>query len=123
MKVLICGSRDFADPFGVSLRIDARVAALPPACSVIHGNARGADRIAAEAAKRHGHAVTPYPARWKEEGKQAGILRNIRMLDAQPDLVLAFWNGKSGGTQHTILEARRRGINVETEVFLGVPGI
>jgi hypothetical protein len=35
------------------------------------------------------------------------------MLDQNPGLVIAFWDGKSRGTAHTIGEARRRGIPVE----------
>jgi len=35
------------------------------------------------------------------------------MLDWEPELVLAFWDGRSTGTEHTITEANRRGIPVE----------
>jgi hypothetical protein len=35
------------------------------------------------------------------------------MLDDEPDRVLAFQRNGSRGTQHTIDEARRRGIPVE----------
>ncbi len=45
-------------------------------------------------------------------GRRAGPERNIRMLDSTPDLVLAFWDGQSRGTRHTISEARRRNITV-----------
>jgi hypothetical protein len=38
------------------------------------------------------------------------------MLDEKPDLVIAYWNGKSNGTAHTISEARKRGIPVEVIV-------
>ncbi len=34
------------------------------------------------------------------------------MLESKPDLVLAFWDGQSRGTKHTITEARRRNIPV-----------
>lgn len=113
MKVLVCGSRSFADPFRVSLAIDERMRALPDRCTVIHGAARGADQIAAEAAHRHGHTVVPFPADWETHGKRAGIFRNLAMLDERPDLVIAFWNGTSSGTAHTLTVARKRGIPVE----------
>lgn len=113
MKVLVCGSRDFTDPFRASLAIDARISELPPKTTVIHGAARGTDRIAAEAAERHGHTIQAFPADWKKHGKRAGIVRNLQMLDEAPDLVIAFWDGKSPGTKHTTDEARRRGIPVE----------
>ncbi len=45
-------------------------------------------------------------------GRRAGLDRNVRMLDSKPDLALAFWDGQSRGTGHTITEARRRNIPV-----------
>ncbi|HXH87246.1 MAG TPA: SLOG family protein [Gaiellaceae bacterium] len=113
MKVLVCGSRRFADPFRVSLAIDARMRALPKRAAVIHGAAQGADRIAAEAAHRCGHTVKSFPADWKTYGKRAGFVRNREMLDQHPDLVIAFWDGQSRGTAHTINTAKARGIPVE----------
>ena len=116
MKVLVCGSRGFPDPFQASLVIDARMARLPWGTTVIHGAAVGADSMAAQAARTHGAIVEAFPvslSEYREWGKRAPLRRNLRMLGEQPDLVLAFWNGKSGGTAHTISEARRRGIPVE----------
>lgn len=113
MKVLVCGSRDFENPFLVAIAIDTRMAELPAKSTVIHGNARGADRIAAEAAERHGHTVRPFRADWKKFGKSAGVIRNIEMLAQGPELVIAFWDGQSRGTKHTIDTARARGIPVE----------
>jgi hypothetical protein len=80
---------------------------------VIHGDARGADRWAAEVARQLGCRVRAFPADWDRFGKRAGILRNLQMLDQEPVLVLAFQFNGSRGTQHTISEARRRGIPVE----------
>lgn len=116
MKVLVCGSRRFTDPFRVSLAIDARMKDLPEHTTVIHGAAIGADAIAAEAARRHGaivHAVPVSPGEYERYGKRAPLRRNLRMLDDRPDLVIAFWDGKSTGTAHTLTEARKRGIPVE----------
>jgi hypothetical protein len=69
------------------------------------GSARG--RIAA----RLGYEVEVFEADWRL-GRRAGPERNVRMLDTKPDLVLAFWDGQSRGTRHTISEARRRNITV-----------
>ena len=57
-----------------------------------------------------------FPADWDTYGKQAGFIRNIQMLDEKPDLVIAFQKNASRGTQHTINEARKRGIPVEVIV-------
>lgn len=109
-RVLICGSRNWTD----HAAINARIANLDASCTVIHGGAPGADSAAAEAAYTRGMNVKAYPADWTTHGRSAGILRNLQMLDQQPDLVIAFrCTGGSRGTDHTISEARRRGIPVE----------
>lgn len=113
VKVMVCGSRDFTDPFQASLAIGARLRELPPRCTILHGAARGADRIAAEAAHRHGHTVIPYPPDKDRPSPQRFHERNDRMLDEQPDLVLAFWDGQSRGTLSVIEKAKRRGIPLE----------
>lgn len=113
MKVLVCGSRDFDNEFTASLTINHRMGQLEPGTIVIHGSARGTDRIAAEVAERAGCDVRAFPADWENLGKQAGVIRNLTMLAEQPDLVIAFWNGSSPGTSHTVTEARKRGILTE----------
>lgn len=112
-RVLVCGSRDWNRP----ALIAAKLAELPPGSIVMHGTARGADIIAADYAYSLGFEVEHYPADWKRYGKKAGIIRNLEMLDARPNLVFAFWDGKSRGTKHVIDEARKRRIHVE--VFCG----
>lgn len=116
MKVLVCGSRgwgiDLTDAKqSVRRRLDQLLAGGEP--QLILGGANGPDEFAREwAAHTDVDHLVLYP-RWTQQGKQAGILRNLRMLDEQPDLVIAFWDGTSRGTKHTIDEARRRGIPVE----------
>jgi hypothetical protein len=113
VKVMVCGTRYFDDPFHASLTIDARIGELPERCQVIHGAAAGADIIAAEAAHRRGHTVVPFLPDKTRPSPQRYHERNDRMLDAGPDLVLAFWNGKSRGTASVIEKAMRRGIKFE----------
>jgi SLOG family YspA-like protein len=110
-RVLVCGSRRWHDRD----RIASRLADLPPSddTMVVHGAAQGADRIAEQEAQKLGLFVEAHPADWEQHGKRAGILRNIEMLDSGIDHVIAFHDGRSTGTQHTIDEARRRGISVE----------
>lgn len=43
---------------------------------------------------------------WETHGKAAGFIRNKQIVDAC-DMVLAFWDGKSKGTEHTIKLARQ----------------
>lgn len=107
--ILVCGSRDWTDAAAIFDRLNKLAGPL----TILHGAAKGADTIAADIAWRLHHIVRAYPADWKTHGKKAGILRNLAMLDQNPDLVIAFQVGNSPGTQHTIDEARRRGIPVE----------
>jgi hypothetical protein len=109
VKVLVCGSRSWND----YATIRRRLAKFEPGVTVIHGAARGADQKAAIAARALGIPETPFPADWRGNGRRAGIIRNLAMLNDSPDLVLAFWDGRSTGTKHTIDEAHRRGIPVE----------
>jgi len=106
--VLVCGSRDWTDRGAI---LDALLTRAPR--EVIHGAAPGADRIAADIARLYLISARAFPAAWDRYGRRAGILRNLAMLDERPGLVLAFQRGGSRGTQHTIDEARRRGILVE----------
>lgn len=109
MRVLVCGSRTW-DDLGLLVK---RLEQLPPDTTIIHGGASGADRIAGRYARERGLLEERYPADWKRYGKAAGPLRNLAMLDSGPDLVLAFWDGRSKGTAHTIRESERRGIPYE----------
>ena len=109
MRVLVCGSRNWNKP----VTIATRIIKLPKGTIVIEGGARGVDTIAEFWAKELGYKVEVYPAKWEKYGKSAGFKRNIEMLETGIDLVIAFWDGKSKGTRHTIREAEKRGIPVE----------
>lgn len=127
-KVLVCGSRNWEDRATIKDALDG-VALKHGPLHVIHGDCRGADRVAAARAEYLGFQVTAFPADWsvkpdtppgrvrqRYDGYRydvaAGRERNLAMLDQDPDLVLAFQTGRSTGTQHTIDEARKRGIPV-----------
>lgn len=108
MRVLVCGSRDWEN---LGLIIDA-LRQLPPKAIVIHGGARGADQMAAQFARQIGLHTAEVKPLWDHFGNRAGHVRNSAMLDLQPDRVIAFSLG-TPGTQGTIDEARKRGIQVD----------
>lgn len=108
LRVLVCGSRTWTS----ELEIRSVLKDLPRDTTVIHGGADGADRLAGVVARSMGMRVEEYPANWKSLGRRAGFLRNLQMLDQKPDFVLAFWDGVSKGTKHTIDQARKRNIPV-----------
>lgn len=75
---------------------------------IISGGARGADKCAERYAAEHGIDFQVFEANWDKFGKSAGYRRNVQIIEAA-DEVVAFWDGKSPGTQHDIQLAEERG--------------
>lgn len=113
VRVLVTGSREWSDPNAARKMIADRLFDLPVDSVVVHGAARGADRFAHQEAQKLGLLVEPHPADWERYGKSAGFRRNAEMVSLGADICLAFWNGKSNGTKHTIELAQKAGIPVE----------
>ena len=112
MIVIICGDRNWTDED----TIDEYIMTLPPHSTIIHGDCRGADKIAAKLGKIRGHRVVPMDAEWSKYRRGAGPIRNTRMLEeGKPDLVVAFHDylGRSKGTADMIGQAEARGISTE----------
>ena len=78
---------------------------------VVSGGATGVDSIAITAATLHGLHTAVIDALWGPLGKRAGYVRN-QFVVAIVDLVVAFWDGESKGTKHTIDLARKAGVEV-----------
>lgn len=113
MRVVVCGSRDWEDPGVVRVKITEKLASLSKDTEIVTGGARGVDSWTDAIARSLGLPTTVMPADWDKFGRAAGRIRNIAMLDTNPDLVMAFWDGSSRGTKHTIDEAMKRNISVE----------
>lgn len=110
MRVLVCGGRDFNDWDLLEDRLGA-LHADQEFTLLIHGAAPGADSMAAGWAALHAIPTRRFAARWQDEGRAAGPLRNQRMIDhGKPDLVVAFPGGR--GTLDLITRARRAGIPI-----------
>lgn len=114
-KILVTGSRDFEDG---QIVLDAITEEVEEGrrTLLIHGNARGADSLAAVAGNYLSDMlVVSVPADWNHDGYAAGPIRNAAMLELEPDVVLAFY--KSGaanrGTQNCVDAAERLGIPVK----------
>jgi hypothetical protein len=119
--VAIVGSRSYPDLF----RVQSYVATLPPEIIVVSGGAHGVDSVAEQAARKQGLETLIFPADWEKYGKSAGFKRNIQIVEAS-DIVVAFWDGVSKGTLHSISEAAKRNIKVviygvEKVDLMGVP--
>lgn len=110
MRLLICGSRNWPDPFAV----EQAVWELDDETIVVSGMAAGPDTTAAMVAAGRGLWVIRVPVErqhWREFGRSAGHRRNTVMLDVA-DAVLAF-NAGTPGTTGCVLDARRRGLPVD----------
>ncbi|GAG79350.1 unnamed protein product, partial [marine sediment metagenome] len=91
-RILICGDRNWTD----IETIEDFIRSLPPDTIIIHGNSRGADKIAERKAKEQGLTVKSYSADWDKYGRAAGPIRNKQMLlEGRPDKVVAFHNDLS----------------------------
>lgn len=110
MRVIVCGSRRWSD----RRKIGDRLFALDPNTILVHGGARGADRIAEEEAGKCGIWTEVHLPDYERHGKKrAPLERNKLMAELGADLCIAFWDGRSTGTAHMMEEARKRGIPVE----------
>lgn len=90
MRVLVCGGRDF-DDHAMLWRVLDELHAQHHFAVVIHGMARGADRLADQWAVCNRIPTYRFHAPWTQYGNAAGPIRNAKMLaKGQPDLVVAF---------------------------------
>lgn len=111
-RVLVCGSRDWSNVAAVRCVL----AKLPVGTVVIHGDCRGADKIAGSIATKLGLDVIAFPADWDVAGPAAGPMRNQRMIDeGKPTYVIAFHADidSSKGTKDMIRRARAEKLPVE----------
>lgn len=109
VKVIVCGGRDFNERDRLFVAMDDLQLELG-ITMVIHGDARGADRLAGEWAKSRGIHVAAVPALWDFHDRQAGPLRNAAMLTLGPVAVIAFPGG--AGTASMIRMASTSGIPI-----------
>ncbi len=104
MKVAVIGSR--------GLKVARLEEYLPQGTGeIISGGAVGVDSSAAAFAKKRGIPLTEILPDYEKWGRRAPIVRNIDIVDAA-DVVLAFWDGSSRGTEFVINYCRRQGKKV-----------
>lgn len=111
MRVLVCGDRNWRDWEPIRRALSA----LPSGTTIVHGDCRGADKMAGLVAKQLGFRVRAYPANWEAYGRRAGPVRNAHMLvEWEPELVLAFHPNlaESRGTIDMVRQARAAGVPV-----------
>jgi hypothetical protein len=66
----------------------------------------GADAQAHLVAALIGAELVEYKADWDTHGRAAGPIRNTDIVN-DSDMVVAYWDGKSTGTNDTVTKARK----------------
>lgn len=114
MRVLVCGGREYGLEVEEERRVfevlDAQHAESPIEL-VIQGGARGADTMGRLWAEARSIDCLTVPAKWEVHGRAAGPMRNTRMPNYRPQLVIAFPGGR--GTANMIKQAKAAGVPVK----------
>lgn len=106
MKLAIIGSRDFTDYEKARSSFRSFFCCNLPE-DIISGGARGADALAEKLSLEFLHKpAIVFEADWTKFGKSAGFKRNVQIIESS-DIVLAFWDGISKGTRHSINLAKQ----------------
>jgi len=126
MKLAIVGSRNVTDYNLIKSNVDElrKVSLIggfrgvvpcgkEDVTEIISGGARGVDSLAARYAGEHDLKLTVYPADWDKydsngvryTDRGAGYARN-HIIAKNCDVMIAFWDGTSVGTKHSIKIAK-----------------
>ena len=116
MRILVCGSRYWTDRNAIERNLRPHIVTgfgeVDMSSTVIHGDCRGADKLAGSVAKELGIRVEKYPADWQRHGKAAGKIRNLTMLQkSNPVLAFVLPQHKCIGTWHMVKIARNAGVS------------
>ncbi len=100
IKLAIVGSRNFNNYSTVFTEI-FKLHESYNIIKIVSGGAKGADKLAEQYAQELNIPTKIIYADWDTYGKRAGYIRNKLIWD-EVDLIIAFWDGESKGTKHTI---------------------
>lgn len=73
---------------------------------IISGRAKGADMLAERYATENQIPTLIFPPDWEKYGRSAGVIRNKDIIK-NCDMVIAFWDGQSTGTAHSLQLAKK----------------
>lgn len=107
MNIIIAGGRDFNDYELLKKEVDDFIKTYKnphETITIFSGGAKGADNLGEKYAKNNNYRLYLFPADWANNGKSAGMLRNIEMAKLA-DAAIIFWDKKSKGTAHMIAQA------------------
>lgn len=112
MKILVTGSRTWENLSKVEMVLYTY---LPDIERIIVGDAYGVDKVVVDWCISNEVPYTVYYAEWLKFGKRAGYIRNQDMVDAKPDLCIAFIRDNSRGATMTKQLAEKA--NIKTIVY------
>lgn len=107
MTMAVIGSRGFEDYEFLCNTLDK----FDNITTIVSGAAKGADALAAKYAKNRAIRLVEFPADWATHGKKAGFKRNHDIINNSAEVV-AFWDGASTGTRHSVRLAQNQGKKV-----------
>lgn len=110
-KIIVAGTRDVTNKQGVFDAMDMVNGFYHGDIEIVSGLARGPDTFGKLWAEKNNKKCHEFPASWDKYGKRAGYLRNEQMAEFS-DVLVAFWDGKSKGTDHMINLAKKHGLKV-----------
>lgn len=115
MKIAIVGSREFKDRALVQILVPNYLRGrftVNAEHTLVSGGAKGVDSWAENVAKLYHANCIIFKPDWDKYGKKAGFLRNQQIVD-EADQLIAFWDGQSKGTKHSIDLAIKKCIPVD----------
>jgi len=98
MRIAIIGSRTFND---YPLLTQTLAPYQSKVTLIVSGGAKGADSLGEYWAKQNNIKTLIFMPDWEKHGKKAGFIRNEDIIK-NSDGVIAFWDGISKGTAHSI---------------------
>lgn len=111
MKAAIIGSRTFDD---YNLVCETLSEYENQITLMVSGGAKGADKLGEKWAKEKNKEVLIFHPDWDKYGKSAGFRRNKDIIE-NSDIVFAFWDGQSKGTQSSINLSKK--LNKELKII------
>jgi hypothetical protein len=110
-RLLVGGGRDYYNYKFIDLTLtnwyDEVEGLWKEGLTVVHGDAAGADRIAAQWAKDNSCPTEAHPADWQNLGKSAGHIRNAEMAASEINYAILFPGGVgTASMKHELMKAK-----------------
>lgn len=114
INVLVTDSRNWKNRFSIIVEFGLLMKRFDTDdITIIHGDCKGADRIADLVASRMWLKTKPYSAKWAKYGRSAGPKRNQQMVDENEiDYALVFHENlnESKGTRDMVKRLQKKNI-------------